>query len=161
MQENLDQTISNYFFDNAWHLTLNFCIQYWEVLVDILLYHMGPDKADIDLATFSLGFSHGKVFLFTYSEKISKSMLRHLDLESILPRKSITVWRAIHDKLRTWDNLHFKGPSVCPLCFKEEENVDHLFIFCEFAQQLWQRILSAFNISIKFPTSFGISVLLL
>lgn len=47
------------------------------------------------------------------------------------------------------------GPSICPLCLKAEENVDHLFVYCDFAQLLWTKVLSAFNISIQEPSSFG------
>lgn len=70
-------------------------------------------------------------------------------------RKSLTLWRAINDKLLSWDKLHFEGPSICPLCFKAEENIDHLFVSCDFAQQIWQKVLSAFDIAYMPQSSFG------
>lgn len=127
------------------------------MLVDSLLYHLGPDNSDMMIWPIS---SFGSA-----TTQNSYSQLRRKQPKVswgswiwssfIPPRKSLTVWRAIHNKLPTWDNLFFMGPSICPLCLKAEENVDHLFVYCDFAQLLWTKVLSAFNISIQEPSSFG------
>jgi len=52
-------------------------------------------------------------------------------------------------KILTWDNLQvngWEGPSICQLCQKDLETVNHLFINCTFTKQVWFRIRSGLNI---------------
>ncbi|XP_058776615.1 uncharacterized protein LOC131650935 [Vicia villosa] len=50
------------------------------------------------------------------------------------------VWRYIHNKLPTNDNLKIRGlsfPSLCSLCLSHCENSTHLFFECKFAKNIW------------------------
>ncbi|XP_019423031.1 PREDICTED: uncharacterized protein LOC109332502 [Lupinus angustifolius] len=62
----------------------------------------------------------------------------------IPPSKSFLVWRLIHARLPTDENLMIRGcamASVCSLCFKHTEDSTHLFLNCIYATSLWnQRI---------------------
>lgn len=151
----MDQTISQYFYDNSWHFTLNFFTEHWDVLVDILLYPLGLENSDKMIWRLSpLGSVTAKTSYSQLRRKHPKVNWGSWIWSSFVPpRKSITFWRAINDKLPTWDKLHFRG--LCPLCRKAEEIVDHIFVICDFAQQLWQKVQSAFNISLMIPSSFG------
>ncbi|XP_058734177.1 uncharacterized protein LOC131605902 [Vicia villosa] len=56
------------------------------------------------------------------------------------PSHSMIVWRFMHNKLPTDDNLAKRGfhyPSVCNLCFSAQDNAFHLFFECNFAKNIW------------------------
>jgi ribonuclease HI len=68
---------------------------------------------------------------------------------SIPPSRSLLVWRLILHKLPTDDNLLVRGchlPSVCSICFVDNETSPHLFFQCSFASYLWRWFLSLINI---------------
>lgn len=144
----LDQTISDYFYDNSWHFTLSFCSNHWDILVKILLYSVGPSDSDKLIwppspsgsCTAKCAYNHlrDKHPTVNWGNWIWSSF--------IPPRKSIMVWR---------DKLHIIGPSVCPLCFKSEDNIDHLFVSCAFSHQICHKAFSAFNVIFLNHTSFG------
>eukprot|EP00253_Pinus_taeda_P018879 PITA_18879 len=57
------------------------------------------------------------------------------------PKIRTFLWLLMRNKNLTWDNLckkGFEGPSICPMCFVEEESLNHLFNTCEWACQLWR-----------------------
>ena len=58
----------------------------------------------------------------------------------IPPSHSFSLWRLMHDKMPTYENLRTKGcviVSVCCFCFNSDENSSHLFLHCPFAAELW------------------------
>jgi hypothetical protein len=55
----------------------------------------------------------------------------------------IFTWLVDKNKISTWDNLLRKGwngPNICQLCKKDEETIPHIFIHCEFARKVWNKI---------------------
>lgn len=57
------------------------------------------------------------------------------------PSRSFVVWRLMHNKLPTDDNLIARGctvVSMCSLCGLACETSSHLFLACPFAVRLWQ-----------------------
>ncbi|KAK8578508.1 hypothetical protein V6N13_100344 [Hibiscus sabdariffa] len=72
---------------------------------------------------------------------------------------SVPVWRALHGRIATLDELNKRGvqmieSSVCVLCTKETESVDHLFCRCQFSWNIWQNWCQNFNISLVLPGNF-------
>ncbi|XP_071705293.1 uncharacterized protein [Rutidosis leptorrhynchoides] len=62
-----------------------------------------------------------------------------------LPIKiNIPLWRIARDRLPNRVNLHQRGIVLqrndCPVCNSEAETLNHLFFFCELAQDLWRKI---------------------
>ncbi|CAL1359192.1 unnamed protein product [Linum trigynum] len=50
------------------------------------------------------------------------------------------MWEVVHKRILTLDKLQRRGVLLanrCSLCTKDEENVDHLFIKCEFVKEIW------------------------
>jgi hypothetical protein len=48
----------------------------------------------------------------------------------------------VHNKALTWDNLRkrgFIGPSLCVLCYEQEETKEHLFNGCRYSQSVWDQ----------------------
>ena len=61
-----------------------------------------------------------------------------------IPKIDIFIWTVLHNGILTTDNLRRKGwalPSRCPLCCCAEENVEHLFLCCDFTKEVWKAIL--------------------
>ncbi|XP_020597029.1 uncharacterized protein LOC110036837 [Phalaenopsis equestris] len=59
------------------------------------------------------------------------------------PSISFFCWRFFNNLLPTDDILKLnglRGPSRCYLCLKNEENINHLFFKCEFAQEVWKEL---------------------
>ncbi|XP_019423071.1 PREDICTED: uncharacterized protein LOC109332543 [Lupinus angustifolius] len=83
------------------------------------------------------------------------SWCNYLWSASIPPSKSFITWRLINKKILTDENLKKRGcylASVCHLCMKNTENVDHLFLSCAFAVDLWNRLNSIFSINLDTPS---------
>jgi len=55
----------------------------------------------------------------------------------------LLVWLAKDQIFLTWDILQKKGwegPSMCVLCKRSTEDINHLFIDCLFTKKVWNRI---------------------
>ncbi|WJX14219.1 hypothetical protein P8452_04514 [Trifolium repens] len=73
----------------------------------------------------------------------------------IPPSKSLMVWRLMHEKMPTDENLMTRGcaiPSMCNLCRKQVETTFHLFFQCDFARILWSWFAGCLNLTIQFTT---------
>ncbi|XP_076892881.1 uncharacterized protein LOC143544735 [Bidens hawaiensis] len=62
----------------------------------------------------------------------------------LLKKVGIVAWRAALGRLPTFDALEKRGISVstrlCPICNELEESVDHLFVSCSMAQEMWSEV---------------------
>ncbi|CAN1332114.1 Putative ribonuclease H protein At1g65750 [Linum perenne] len=59
------------------------------------------------------------------------------------------IWLSWHKKIATVDNLQRRGMQLtnrCALCCKDLESVDHIFLRCEFAATVWEKISSKLSI---------------
>jgi ribonuclease HI len=69
------------------------------------------------------------------------------------PSKSLFVWRLMHDKLPTDENLLSRGcylPSMCNFCCLKAETTFHIFFECNFAIQLWSWLANCLGITLQF-----------
>ena len=58
----------------------------------------------------------------------------------IPPSCSFILWRIMHGKMPTDENLRRRGcitVSICNLCISTDESSDHLFLQCPFATNIW------------------------
>jgi len=78
--------------------------------------------------------------------KSSSPLESYLVMESlwdikVLPNALFLVWRILRGKLPTSMNLSRRGvilsSLLCPLCNQAEETIQHLFVECEIAFQVW------------------------
>lgn len=75
--------------------------------------------------------------------------------KDIPPSKSILVWRMMLDKLPTDEVLASRGchlPSICSLCYVQEESIFHLFFQCQYAVHIWSWFASCLNWSLQFQS---------
>jgi ribonuclease HI len=73
----------------------------------------------------------------------------------IPPSKSLLVWRIMHEKVPTDENLMSRGcyiPSMCNLCKTQVETSFHIFFECSFAFKLWCWLAGCLNQSLQFSS---------
>jgi hypothetical protein len=73
----------------------------------------------------------------------------------IPPSKSFLVWRLMHGKLPTDENLMTRGcamPSMCNFCHKHVESSFHIFFECYFAIKLWSWLAGCLNLTLQFTS---------
>ncbi|CAN1266288.1 LINE-1 retrotransposable element ORF2 protein [Linum perenne] len=77
---------------------------------------------------------------------------------SFVPTKvQFFCWLTYRNRIATTDNLQRRGlalPNRCSLCEKDAESVDHIFIHCHFASQVWYRLSSTLSLNGPLPSSF-------
>jgi hypothetical protein len=69
------------------------------------------------------------------------------------PSKSILVWRLMHQKVPTDENLMLRGCqilSICNLCLNTVESSFHLFFACPYAIRIWSWFATAINSALQF-----------
>jgi hypothetical protein len=74
---------------------------------------------------------------------------------AIPPSKSLLTWRILHERMPTDDHLIHRGchiTSICSLCSLATESSVHLFLECNFAQQIWNWLQSILNINFSTTT---------
>lgn len=62
------------------------------------------------------------------------------------------VWPTINHHCWTADRLSKHGhphPGACPLCDQAEETIQHLFVSCVFARQIWALILQMIGLALS------------
>ena len=70
------------------------------------------------------------------------------------PHVAFFMWTAVLGKLPTIDNLRKRNMVIvnrCCLCKTAAESVDHLFLHCNLAKDLWDSVLSSFGVSWVMP----------
>lgn len=73
----------------------------------------------------------------------------------------VFLWSWAYRSLKTDDRVQKKfkhwalSPSSCRLCLKEGEDLDHIFIHCEFAWKAWSFIARVLGISFCVPQESG------
>jgi hypothetical protein len=73
-----------------------------------------------------------------------------------LPKVNILCWNLAHGKVLMGGNLKRRGlmgPFRCALCCQEEEFLDHLFLGCPYARNVWSQSLLTLRLLINWPSS--------
>ncbi|XP_058766974.1 uncharacterized protein LOC131640606 [Vicia villosa] len=66
------------------------------------------------------------------------------------PSHSMIVWRVIHKKMTTDENIQLRGfsiPSICNLCRNNSETNEHLFFNCCFVKNIWNWLKGMLNLN--------------
>jgi hypothetical protein len=69
----------------------------------------------------------------------------------IPPSRSFLVWRLMHEKLPTDENLMTRGcaiPSMCNFYKNHVETSFHIFFQCQFAITLWSWLAGCLNLTL-------------
>jgi len=74
---------------------------------------------------------------------------------AIPPSKYLLTWRILHEKMPTNEHLIQRGyqiTTICNLCSMAAESSVHLFLECNFSQQIWNWLHSILNINFSVAT---------
>ena len=92
-------------------------------------------------------------FLFKSSKGQKIQWAKTIWSPDIPPSKSILIWRILHNRMPTNENLITRGcqlASMCSICLKEHESTLHLFFLCPFARKIWVWLATILNTSLQF-----------
>ncbi|XP_015075532.1 uncharacterized protein LOC107019626 [Solanum pennellii] len=73
------------------------------------------------------------------------------------PKAYFTIWILMNQKLATVDRLTQWGvvvDKICVLSKNAEESIEHLFLQCQFARKLWERLLGWIDQQIVVPMAW-------
>ena len=74
-----------------------------------------------------------------------------------LPKAGFFLWLAVQNRILTADRLRrfgIAGPTRCPLCKIECEDVDHLLHECSYSRKCWEWLIQNMGWSSPFPRDF-------
>ncbi|MCH80548.1 ribonuclease H protein [Trifolium medium] len=98
-----------------------------------------------------------EAYMFKMQQFQDLDWAKYIWCQDIPPSKSLFVWRLMHGKVPTDDNLMLRGcniPSMCNFCNNHVESSFHIFFQCDFAVKLWSWLAGCLNVVIQF-TSLG------
>ncbi|XP_057791251.1 uncharacterized protein LOC131008384 [Salvia miltiorrhiza] len=154
MENSLNQTVADYFFDGVWHFTQEFVNSYPLVICDILLLPIGNSDTRVwkpslqGKVSAALAFSH-------HAHKFPKVSWGTWIWEPFIPiRRSLVCWRLLHGRMPTYDRLIKQGlvmPNWCSFCHRDAETPEHLFWNCDSVRPSW----NTFCIWFGFPEALG------
>lgn len=90
-------------------------------------------------------------FSFKYGIGQNIQWAKYVWSPDIPPSKSLFVWRLLHNKAPTDENLMLRGASLasmCSSCNSQPESSNHLFFECPFALKLWNWLASILHMAI-------------
>ena len=61
----------------------------------------------------------------------------------------------IHEKIQKKFQHTMLNPSMCCLCFKDEETLDHLFLHCTFTRKVWYTLFKIFDVEVCLPSKIN------
>ncbi|XP_071689022.1 uncharacterized protein [Rutidosis leptorrhynchoides] len=103
-------------------------------------------------------FENGGFTVYSLSKLIDEKVLspnigaKCTDQVDFLPKKvGLFVWRAKQNRIPVRVELDKRGIDLdsvrCPVCDNDLETVEHIFIHCQFAKDLWLRVFRWWNLS--------------
>lgn len=124
LHHNLLSTVNDYIINSQWHAPMELQIAYpsllhhiskvttpWRPKVDKLLWKDSPSGY----------LSLKDAYNFHYIPNQRKEWPKIIWNSTILPSKSFHMWRMIHEKIPTDENLHLRGLSFPSMCNKQPE----------------------------------------
>lgn len=92
------------------------------------------------LATFTVKSAYQDM----EEETIENFNWKEIQIKGLIPKINYFWWATTHVRILTIYNLNKRGFSFsnrCELCYKDMESIDHIFLHCSYAQEIWDAIL--------------------
>jgi ribonuclease HI len=155
--QNLSSTVSDFIVNGSWSFpprllqNYNFSFITQRAIIPIDASH---DKL-LWIHTDSGNLQLKDAYLFKLQQLQELHWAKMIWSPDIPPSKSLFVWRLMHDKVPTDENLLRRGcylPSMCSFCCKHEESTFHIFFECDFAIKLWSWLANCLDLTIQFTS---------
>ena len=154
----LSGTIAD-FWHHGWTISPEFANLFLDIYKLISTTIPGPPDSDKLIWTRS---SDGEITSKFFFEDLNNSRpelhwCRFIWHTFIPPRRSLLLWKVLHKRLATDENLKKRGiflASRCHFCEKEEESLDHLLLRCDFSKSLWSYLATLFEKTLQFSDNF-------
>jgi hypothetical protein len=157
-QQSLYASVGDFIHNSNWHLPLQLdhmfphlrhlvhqAIIPSEPTEDRLLWKHSP-FGDLPMKdSYSFKFHHSQEFKWG-------KLICNADVS---PSKSLFVWRLMHQKIPTDENLMFRGcylHSLSNLCLKNVNSSFHIFFECPFAVKIWSWLAHSLNLVLHFTS---------
>jgi ribonuclease HI len=154
----LTSRVSDYIINGQWHIP-DYLSQLFPDLNCIVQQESIPLEPSVDTLIWCNSDDGSLTLKQAYLSKVHSwqdlTWAKCIWSADIPPSKSLLVWRLMHEKMPTDDNLRLRGcyfPSICSLCHNQEESSFHLFFNCEFAIKLWSWLAGCLDTTLQFST---------
>ena len=158
LHSNLTATVSDFIVNGQWSFPISVLLSFPEVkhMVEqvTIPIEVSEDKL-LWVKSNNENLSYKEAFLFKYGTSQNMNWAKTLWSPDIPPSKSLLVWRLMHNRVPTDENLMSKGvqiPTMCSTCNSNCESSFHLFFECSYAMKIWNWLFSIINIYIQFST---------
>ncbi|GAU27936.1 hypothetical protein TSUD_146500 [Trifolium subterraneum] len=157
ISHSLSSTVSDYILNGHWSFPTRL-IQAFPNLSSIITSQatipMDPSR-DIILwkHTDSGDLQLKDAYLFKMQQFQDLNWAKYIWSCDIPPSKSMLVWRLMHGKVPTDENLMIRGcliPSMCNLCNRHVESSFHIFFEYDYAIKLWSWFAGCVNLVLQF-----------
>jgi ribonuclease HI len=162
LQVGLKATVKDFIVEGRWHFP-NELLQLFPNLLQLVSHSVIPLEPKPDMliwkSSSSGDLSFKEAYLFYVEPGNQLSWAKTIWSIDIPPTKSLLVWRLMHGKIPSDENLMIRGcnlASQCSLCCKQSESSWHLFFECDFAVQIWMWFSSIININCTFNSPYDI-----
>jgi ribonuclease HI len=157
ISQHLTSTVSDYIVNGAWSFPPQLLQQFnfSSIIHRVIIPYDGPNDQLLWIHTDSGDLQLKDAYCFKFQQFQELPWAKLIWSSDIPPSKSLLVWRLMHDKVPTDEQLIRRGcymPSMCSLCFKQAESTFHLFFDCSFAIALWSWLANCLNISLQFTS---------
>ncbi|XP_026383841.1 uncharacterized protein LOC113279363 [Papaver somniferum] len=137
MVQNQDMKVADLIKDGEWQIPSNF-FQFFAA-IDLPVIDQKGDRR-IWSATSSGNFSVASAYNCIRKKFQPVKWANTVWHKSIHPNVSSNVWKILRGVVPTDETMKkkkFQIASRCPLCNKEEENLEHTLWFCDFSEPTW------------------------
>jgi ribonuclease HI len=156
ISQSLTSTVSDFLVEGNWVLPTQL-VQAYPNLLSIISQTTIPMVPSTDQLLWKLtddgDLSLKEAYLFKVQQVQDLSWAKCIWSPDIPPSKSLFVWRIMHGKVPTDENLMVRGcyiPSQCNLCNRHVETSFHIFFECPFAVRLWSWFAGCLNQTLQF-----------
>ena len=140
---NLTNKVKDFIFNGQWNFPSSMLICFPQVnfiTEQVTIPFEATEDKRIWQPSNNGDLSFKQAYEFKYGVGQNIKWAKDLWCPNIPPTKSLLVWRILHNKVSTDENLLSRGfqfPSWCSSCNILCESTFHLFFECSFAMHLW------------------------
>lgn len=139
LHKSITASVKDFISEGQWHIPADFVQRYPEVTAEIGQIIIPKTMIDDQLvwkASNSSTLSEKEAYCFLNSSGPACYWGKLIWTKSVPPLKSFLLWRLLHNKVPSDDQLWSRGcyvVSMCSLCGSNYETTDHVFFSCAYA----------------------------